>query len=61
MGVAASDEQTFPVKVGPDLTFNSLGREYDGFVAKVKAGETELTTLLDKVDGLLREVESDGG
>ena len=31
-GVTASDEATFPVKVGPDLTYN--GGSYDAYVAK---------------------------
>ena len=34
-----SDEATFPVKVGPDLTFNGF---YDAFVAKVDASGTAL-------------------
>jgi hypothetical protein len=33
-GLTESDEDTFPVKVGPDLTYND---EYDAFVAKVDA------------------------
>lgn len=35
-GYTRSDESRFPVKVGPDLSFNSSGDEYDGFIAKVK-------------------------
>ena len=38
-GETLSDEKTFPVKVGPDLTFNG---EYDTFVAKVNAQGTDL-------------------
>jgi beta-propeller repeat-containing protein len=34
-GMTKSDETTFPVKTGPDLTYNGL---YDAFVAKVHAG-----------------------
>jgi hypothetical protein len=33
IGLTLSDQATFPVKVGPDLTFN--GGTYDAFVAKV--------------------------
>jgi hypothetical protein len=39
-GYARSDETTFPVTVGPDLTFN--GGWADAFVAKVKADGTAL-------------------
>ncbi len=39
-GATASDQKTFPVKAGPDLTFN--GQTYDAFVAKVDATGTEL-------------------
>ncbi len=39
-GDTSSDETTFPVTVGPDLTFN-FGA-YDGFVAKVDAAGTAL-------------------
>ena len=42
-GVTDSDQTTFPVKVGPDLTFN-LG-SLDAFVAKVKADGTALVYL----------------
>jgi len=38
MGTVYSDENSFPVKVGPDLTYNGDG---DIFVAKVKADPTE--------------------
>jgi hypothetical protein len=38
-GQTASDEKTFPVVVGPDLTFNG---DYDAFVAKVKSDGTSL-------------------
>lgn len=40
-GVTSSTQATFPVVVGPDLTYN--GGSYDAFVAKVKADGTELT------------------
>ena len=40
-GWVQSDEQTFPVKVGPDLTHND-GTTYDCFVAKVNAAGTGL-------------------
>jgi len=39
-GLSASDEKTFPVKVGPDLTYN--GGLNDVFVAKVNAAGTGL-------------------
>ncbi len=39
-GFAQSDETTFPVTVGPDLTYN--GGVYDAFVAKVNAAGTGL-------------------
>jgi len=38
-GATSSSEQTFPVKVGPDLTYNGSG---DAFVAKVDAKGTGL-------------------
>lgn len=43
-GDTTSDETTFPVRIGPDLTFN-LGSVYwhtDGFVAKVAADGSQL-------------------
>jgi len=42
-GQTSSDETTFPVTVGPDLTFN--GSFYDAFVAKVKADGSALAYL----------------
>ena len=39
-GYTCSTETTFPVTVGPDLTYN--GGDYDAFVAKVKANGTGL-------------------
>lgn len=44
-GATASNQATFPVKVGPDLTFNgpTFGPKYDAFVAKVDSTGTELT------------------
>jgi hypothetical protein len=36
-GVTASTETTFPVTVGPDLTFNDAAGHYDAFAAKVNA------------------------
>jgi CARDB protein/beta-propeller repeat-containing protein len=42
-GQTDSDQTTFPVKVGPDLSFN--GGTSDGFVAKVKADGTGLIYL----------------
>ncbi len=39
-GYTASTDATFPVTVGPDLTFN--GRDFDAFVAKVNAAGTAL-------------------
>jgi len=44
-GTTSSDEKTFPVKVGPDLTYNSNqlpGMDADAFVAKVNAQGTGL-------------------
>src|SRR5688572_12887563 len=35
-GFAASSEATFPVTVGPDLTYNGPARGYDAVVAKVR-------------------------
>jgi uncharacterized repeat protein (TIGR02543 family) len=40
-GFTDSAETSFPVKVGPDLTYNG-GGEHDAFVAKVKADGTQL-------------------
>ena len=43
VGDTVSNENSFPVKVGPDLTFNSLDpRVEEGFVAKVNAQGTDL-------------------
>ena len=44
VGVTTSDEGTFPVAVGPDLSYNCCvsGSAYDAFVAKVKADGTGL-------------------
>jgi len=43
VGEAASTEQTFPVKAGPDLTYNGTGQYgWDGFVAKVNPAGTGL-------------------
>lgn len=39
-GTTASDEASFPVAVGPDLTFNDFGPWSDAFVAKVNAQGT---------------------
>jgi len=39
-GYTKSTERTFPVRVGPDLTYN--GGQWDAFVAKVNAGGTAL-------------------
>jgi hypothetical protein len=39
-GISTSDERTFPVTVGPDLTFN--GGTYDGYVARVSPPGTAL-------------------
>jgi len=41
-GRTNSSEGTFPVKVGPDLTFNNGNHVPDAFVAKVNAQGTEL-------------------
>ena len=40
-GLTASNESSFPVTVGPGLTYN--GGDWDAFVAKVNAAGTELT------------------
>ena len=45
VGSTDSDERTFPVKVGPDLTFNGPGTHYgfgDAFVAKLDSRGTSL-------------------
>jgi len=39
-GYTSSDETTFPVRTGPDLTYNGSGWENDGFVAKLNADGT---------------------
>jgi hypothetical protein len=41
-GFTSSDQTTFPVSGGPDLTYNG-GNFYDAFVAKVNASGTALT------------------
>lgn len=41
-GSTLSDETTFPVLVGPDLTFNDTGLGFDAFVAKVEIDGTGL-------------------
>jgi len=41
-GETSSDERTFPVKGGPDLTYNSTNFNGDVFVAKVNAAGTGL-------------------
>ena len=41
-GLTHSDETSFPVKRGPDLTFNSTNASSDAFLAKVKKSGTEL-------------------
>ncbi len=41
-GAVRSNESTFPVTVGPDLTFNGPGPSFDGFVARVNATGTAL-------------------
>lgn len=41
-GDTRSDEVTFPVAVGPDLSFNGLSGRDDGFVAKVRVDGTGL-------------------
>ena len=41
-GETDSDQSTFPVVVGPDLTHNSPGTERDAFVAKVNSAGTGL-------------------
>ena len=40
-GTTESDQTTFPVRTGPDLTFNGRG-QCDGFVAKVNVAGTSL-------------------
>ncbi len=40
--VRDSTETTFPVTVGPDLTFNGISDGWDAFVAKVNAAGTGL-------------------
>jgi len=41
-GYTTSDETSFPVKGGPDLTFNGTSTSYDAFVAKVNASGASL-------------------
>jgi beta-propeller repeat-containing protein len=41
-GDTNSDENSFPVLVGPDLSFNSNNNEWDAFVAKITADGTGL-------------------
>ena len=41
-GSTTSTQSTFPVRVGPDLTFNDTSNSADGFVAKVNAAGTGL-------------------
>jgi len=41
VGNTMSDETTFPVTIGPDLTFNDTD-EFDAFVARVNSGGTAL-------------------
>jgi hypothetical protein len=42
VGESRSSEASFPVTVGPDLTYNAAGLATDAFVAKVKADGTGL-------------------
>ncbi len=48
VGATDSSEWTFPVIVGPDLTY---GGNRDGFVAKVSFSTTTVTTFDDESDG----------
>jgi len=41
-GVTRSTQTTFPVTVGPDLTFNGNSWDFDAFVAKINASGTTL-------------------
>jgi hypothetical protein len=41
-GYTYSDQTTFPVTVGPDLTFNGGSTDFDAFVVKVNAAGTAL-------------------
>jgi len=53
-GWARSEEGTFPVMVGPDLTFNgNAGGEHDAFVAKVSYGDVVPDIKIDGQDGPL--------
>jgi hypothetical protein len=61
-GLTLSSETTFPVSIGPDLTFNG---NYDAFVAKVKMDGTGLTYAgyiggSDSDEGLAIAVDSVG-
>ncbi|MEW6743348.1 MAG: SBBP repeat-containing protein [Planctomycetota bacterium] len=51
-GSTYSDQSSFPVKVGPDLTYN--GGDYDAFVAKVTSDGTDLA-YCGYVGGLRRD------
>ncbi len=41
-GSTLSDEATFPVRVGPDLSFNDLSGGFDAFLAKVELDGSDL-------------------
>jgi hypothetical protein len=49
IGLTESTETTFPVKVGPDLTFN--GGSNDGFVAKISEGTGVLSITVSSPHG----------
>ena len=55
-GGTQSDEATFPVAVGPDLTFNSSFNTSDAFVARVNAAGTALDYA-----GYIGGIAGDGG
>jgi uncharacterized repeat protein (TIGR01451 family) len=49
-GFTQSDQATFPVIVGPDLTFNSPYQDYDAFVAKIsKIANIAITKSADNL------------
>ncbi|MHC4942352.1 MAG: DUF7948 domain-containing protein [Planctomycetota bacterium] len=53
VGFSGSDENTFPIKTGPDLTYN--GGDHDAFIAKVKADGTDLV-YCGYIGGALKDV-----
>ncbi len=55
-GGTFSNETSFPVTVGPDITFNDIGRGGDAFVAKINSSGTGLVYC-----GYIGGAETEGG